>query len=577
MTDRLSFGFHNQNHAAALACALLSLCLICRRTAWRTFAIAFALLMATPMSAVAAEAVVDCVEVATRAPNNQLVKVWYRVPRGYDAARRERYRVLVLFGGRNCDGRPEVSGKLGWTAWADLNGVFLVAPTMKDDDYWEPASWSGRALLSALDAIAAKFRVATRGLLFYGYSAGSQASNLFPAWRPDLCRAYVSHACGVFHRPTPKMRGVPGLVTCGDADSARHVLSRRFVGGCRDLGVPIVWKSFPNHPHDVPEESLRLAREFLSHHHWSHPEDLGGAPLASTAPTFVGDDASGTYHPPDSPEAAEIPHEDRVSLPSELVASAWGAAKRGDDGNRDILSETSSQVIDGVEVVFAVPKDVRPDSRILVLLGGRGWPGRKSMSDLGFVGWAASRRWCVVAPSFTRGEYWMPANGSAEVLRKAVDSLCQRHFVRQYPVFVFGYSAGGQLAALLQERPPFPVAAWAVHGCGVFPDPPPDAGAPAFVSCGVGDDGRFAISRTFACRYREAGGLLLWKPTRGGHELDADALVLAQEFFAAVAAGMPCSLWGEDDTLRTALRERIDIEYLNPLYNRRIADLWRME
>ena len=78
---------------------------------------------------------IGCVEVATRAPKNPLVKVWYRVPQGYTPSRRGRWRVLVLFGGRNCDGRPEVSGKLGWDSWADMNGVFLVAPTLRDDAY----------------------------------------------------------------------------------------------------------------------------------------------------------------------------------------------------------------------------------------------------------------------------------------------------------------------------------------------------------------------------------------------------------------------------------------------------------
>lgn len=89
-------------------------------------------------AAPAPEPVVASVEVATRAPNNPRAKFWYRLPRGHDPARRERWRVLVLFGGRNCDGRPEVSGKLGWAAWADLNGVVLVAPTFRDDAYWEP-------------------------------------------------------------------------------------------------------------------------------------------------------------------------------------------------------------------------------------------------------------------------------------------------------------------------------------------------------------------------------------------------------------------------------------------------------
>ena len=537
--------------------------------------LALALLAAGPVPARAAEPAVDCVEIPTRAPNNPLVKVWYRVPSSYDPSRRERHRVLVLFGGRNADGRPEVSGRLGWTAWADLNGVFLVAPTLRDDAYWEPKAWSGRALLDALDALAAKFRVATRGLLFYGYSAGSQAANLFPAWRPDLCRAFASHACGVFHEPSPKMRGVAGLVTCGDADTARYVLSRRFADGCRALGVPVVWKSFPNRPHDVPEGSVRLAKEFFVHHHWTHPEDLGGAPLPpSSAPSFVGDDADGTYHPAGSPEAADVMPEDRVELPSAAVAAAWGAPGRAERRRKPRIS---FETIRGVEVVLVVPADVRADARVLVLLGGRGWRGARAVRELGFAKWEVARGWCLVAPSFAEDGWWEPARGSAEVLRLSVEALRRRHGIRPLPVFLYGYSAGGQLAALLQSRPPFPVAAWAVHGCGVFPDPPPRLGAPALVSCGIGDEGRFTLGRTFACRYREAGGPLVWKPTRGGHAPDATALALARALFAAVASGAPCALWGEDDTRRLAPREAIDPEYLNPLYDAAFADLWRRD
>lgn len=75
---------------------------------------------------------IDCVEVKTQAKENALVKVWYRVPQNYDANGKGLSRVLILFGGRNCDGKPEVSGKLGWTEWADLNGIFLVAPTLEN-------------------------------------------------------------------------------------------------------------------------------------------------------------------------------------------------------------------------------------------------------------------------------------------------------------------------------------------------------------------------------------------------------------------------------------------------------------
>ena len=430
------------------------------------------------------------------------------------------------------------------------------------------------ALLDALALLAAKYRIAQSGLLCYGYSAGSQAANLFPAWRPDLFCAYVSHACGVFHEPTAKMRDVAGLVTCGDADAARYVLSRRFVSAYRDLGVPVVWKSFPNHPHDVPPGSVRLAQAFLAYAHWSRPVDLG-LPSGADSPGvhFVGDDADGVYYPADSVDAAGIMPDDRVELPCETVAAAWGRPGR-DDGRRSGELTCSVESFGGVEVVFATPGRVRADARILVLVGGRGWTGERAILGLGFAPWAEERNWCLVAPSFSRGEYWVPSNGAADVLRRAVDALRRRHGVRPLPVFLFGYSAGGQLVALLQDDPPFPVAAWGVCGCGVFPDVP-RAGAPALVACGVDDAGRLEIGRTFAYRYREAGGPLLWYPAKGGHEPNERALRLARAFLAAAASKMVCALWGEDDTRRVLPRARIDVEFQNPLYTNEIAGLWR--
>ena len=535
---------------------------------------AFLLVLALPLLAVASSPIIDCVEIKTIAPNNATVKFWYRVPKNYDATRRERYRILVLFGGRNCDGKNEVSGKLGWPSWAEKNGIFLVAPTFKDDAYWQPEAWSGRALLDALDVIGARYRISKAGLLFYGYSAGSQACNLFPAWRPDLCRAYVSHACGVFHTPHPRMRNVAALVTCGDADKARYVLTRRFADTYRALDIPIIWKSFENHPHDVPPKSIRLAKEFLAHHHWSHLEDLGGMSSKANRGAFVGDDANGVYHRIDDPSVADIPLEDRVELPSEMIASAWGEPVCKGESAKPVRPDISTRTIDGVEVVFVVPKNARPDSRILILLGGRNWPGTKSVRELGFARWAISRGWSIIAPSFVKGEYWIPSNGATEVLCEAISALQREQGVRPYSVFVFGYSAGGQLAALLSEAAPFPIAAWGVFGCGVFPDVV-RTDVSAVVACGSEDADRFRISRNFAYRRRESGAPTLWMPVRGGHVLDNAALELVREFFSVIANDTPCSLWGEDDTYRILPKGQIETEFLNPLHNSRIRAIWK--
>lgn len=522
----------------------------------------------------AAEPVIDCVEVKTRAPDNALVKVWYRVPRNHDANRKGLSRVLILFGGRNCDGKPEVSGKLGWTEWADQNGIFLVAPTLKNDDYWEPERWSGRAIEDALAQIAAKYRIATSGLLYYGYSAGSQASNLFSAWRPDLCRAYVSHACGVFHKPMPKMKNVPACVTCGDADDARYVISRQFVERCKGVGVPVVWKSFPNHPHDVPPDSIRLAKAFLLHYHRAHPEDLGHSAVRGTKDVgFVGDDADGVYYPSGSRDAKDIPAEDRIELPSESIAIAWGAPGRTHERRKRKVS-ISTREFNGVEVVFAVPSDVSRDSRIIFVFGGRGWNGERSLKELGFFRWAVAKNWCLASPSFSKGEYWEPQSGSADVVRAAITQLRKEHSLRPRPVFLFGYSAGGQLVALLHEYDPGLADAWAVYGCGVYPETTRSR-TPGLVACGTRDEDRLRISRNYAYRFREAGGELVLKPVSAGHEFNDLALSLTREFFSAVDAGLSPVAWGEDDTLVVRPRTAIDADLRNPLYGAKMIELWR--
>ncbi len=91
----------------------------------------------------------ETIVVKTKAPQNRNAVFQYRVPKGYDKNRREMYRVLVISGGRNTDGKADASGRMGWGKWCDDNGIFLVAPGLKNDNYWEPEVWSGRALQRA--------------------------------------------------------------------------------------------------------------------------------------------------------------------------------------------------------------------------------------------------------------------------------------------------------------------------------------------------------------------------------------------------------------------------------------------
>ena len=91
---------------------------------------------------------ISCVTVRTQAVNNRNASVWYREPEYYRDIPGRKWRVLVIFGGRNCGGSNEVSNAIGWAKWADRNEVFLVAPGFRDDRYWEAQVHAGAVKLS---------------------------------------------------------------------------------------------------------------------------------------------------------------------------------------------------------------------------------------------------------------------------------------------------------------------------------------------------------------------------------------------------------------------------------------------
>ncbi len=271
------------------------------------------------------------VSVKTSSVQNNPLKVYYRIPANYKDDSKNLYRVLVIFGGRNCSGEKEVGGMLGFDKWADENDVFLVGPGFKDDEYWQPEKWSGKALIEALDEIGKNYKISKDHLLYYGYSAGSQCSNLFPAWKPQMCTAWVSHACGVFHKPEKKMKASFGLVTCGEADIGRYQISRNFVTEYRKLGVPILWKTFPNTQHDVPPDSVILSKVFLKYYHTENLSELESAKKESARKKvpekkilYVGDDQENRFWPFGSRETLNIEPEDRVEFTSKELALAWG-------------------------------------------------------------------------------------------------------------------------------------------------------------------------------------------------------------------------------------------------------------
>lgn len=228
--------------------------------------------------------------------------------------------------------------------------------------------------------------------------------------------------------------------------------------------------------------------------------------------------------------------------------------------------------INDTPFALRVPEKYDENSRIMVLFGGRNWPGEKTLKTYHFDQLADRHSLFLISPSFKDREYWEPAQWSGQTLLKAIRELEKRYHLKSQKIHLYGYSAGGQCSALFYDWMPDRVAAWAAHACGVYPREISHTSAPALITCGIQDADRCQISRYFIYRYREADGELLWKPFPGGHELNPEALELARAWFDALLTGPVTTEYGEDDTMQ--IIPNIDIEFRNPLYTPQIRELW---
>lgn len=259
---------------------------------------------------------------------------YYHVPSSYDPNAPHKYRVMIYCLYNGSSGEMGAAGKrINFNDWADKNGIFIVClggNGVSGKTWKHPEIWSGKALWRALKKLRKMYNIRSDRLLFYGFSAGSETSNLFPAAYPKQTVAYVSHGCGQFHEPTKKLRKVPALITCGDADKGRYSISRRFVRTYRKMGANIIFKTFPNQGHTAPWRSVELAKEFLLYHHLRNIKDLTeDAPeLPKEQFKYVGDDVDGVYYDADAFDLYLIEPEERVYLPTEEIAQSWGKYKK---------------------------------------------------------------------------------------------------------------------------------------------------------------------------------------------------------------------------------------------------------
>ncbi len=228
--------------------------------------------------------------------------------------------------------------------------------------------------------------------------------------------------------------------------------------------------------------------------------------------------------------------------------------------------------VNNVNFAYQIPSKGQPKD-ILVLFGGRNWLGAKTLKIFNFKKLAEKHNLILISPSFVNKNYWEPQTWSGNTLKTALKLICKKYKLHNPKIYLYGYSAGGQCAALFSDWMPEQITAWGAHGCGVYPEKIKNIKSPALITCGIDDTQRLQISRLFVYKYREAGGLVMWKYFNSGHGLNPKALELAKLWFDAIMSNSKIICFGEDDTMQ--IKKNIDTEFKNPIYNEKLMRLWQ--
>ena len=98
-------------------------------------------------------------------------------------------------------------------------------------------------------------------------------------------------------------------------------------------------------------------------------------------------------------------------------------------------------------------EDPRRTYRVLVIFGGRNSPGKAEVSGkLGWPKWADEQEVFLIAPGYRDDNYWEPKEWSGNALMKALRQIQKKYNICMEKLLFYGYSAGGQCAALFCEK-----------------------------------------------------------------------------------------------------------------------------
>ena len=248
--------------------------------------------------------------------------------------------VLVLVPGYNGKGEQMLDAR--WKAFAAKHQLVLLAPTFhaegKENNegrgYYYPEQGSGEVMEKGLKEVKKRTGVATDQVLFFGFSAGAHFAHRFALWKPQRVKAFVAYSAGWWSEPTARVKKVPALVMCGEADE-RYTATFDFFKKGQRLGCPWVWRSYKETGHVLTPAVREMAEVFLAHYA-GRGERAGGEKQTGMPVSRFGD--TQTYRSVEWTERETIPKEFRIELPSKEVAEVWekedGAMKIEEELNR---------------------------------------------------------------------------------------------------------------------------------------------------------------------------------------------------------------------------------------------------
>ncbi len=291
---------------------------------------------------------VETFVVRTTSPLNRQAPFYLRVPEGFKAGGSggRKHRLLVMCPHLNGSGKVLITGPEVAMLAKQHPDWFVVAPTFRVEGadtqdrkaaYYYPESFSGKAVLDALELMAKKYPIDTERLLLNGTSGGAQFVHRFAIWAPERVTAVCVNASSWFDEPTEECRRVAWFVSIGEADPS-YDKTLEFVDALRRIGAYPILQESKGEGHGRSREASAMVRLFLGFYDALTAGDLGKprtrlgdqspkVPLEKERMAMVGDSQDFKAFP-NTPENEEAIAEDaRVYLPTREMAEVWA---RGD-------------------------------------------------------------------------------------------------------------------------------------------------------------------------------------------------------------------------------------------------------